>query len=164
MNKKGFTLIELLIVITIIGILSVALLPSLLGAPAKARDTQRKTTLSDIGALVFTAHAGNHSGLLALTDPTPMTDEAGSPFIDILLRKHFKESFPKDPIGDVDFTGAVTSRYYYYVPDPGGTGNYLFGVYSKLENSSGNIVCENIFNDNAAEVNAQGADCLGVLY
>ena len=40
-NKKGFSLIEILIVIAIIGILAVAFLPSILSAPAKAKDTQR---------------------------------------------------------------------------------------------------------------------------
>ncbi|MBU2524527.1 type II secretion system GspH family protein, partial [Patescibacteria group bacterium] len=35
MKRKGFTLIELLIVITIIGILAVALLPKIVGVPAK---------------------------------------------------------------------------------------------------------------------------------
>lgn len=39
--RKGFTLIELLIVITIIGILSVAFVPQLLNAPSQARDTAR---------------------------------------------------------------------------------------------------------------------------
>lgn len=46
--KKAFTLIELLIVITIIGILAVALLPSVLGAPARARDAARKADIGNI--------------------------------------------------------------------------------------------------------------------
>ncbi len=51
-TSKGFTLIELLIVITIIGILAVAFLPSVLGAPAKARDVARKGHLNQIATAI----------------------------------------------------------------------------------------------------------------
>ena len=51
-SKKGFTLIELLIVIAIIGILAVALLPTILGAPAKGRDTARKAQLNAISTAI----------------------------------------------------------------------------------------------------------------
>ncbi|MDR2189944.1 MAG: prepilin-type N-terminal cleavage/methylation domain-containing protein [Candidatus Peribacteria bacterium] len=47
---KAFTLVEMLIVIVIIGILISALLPRLQGAQSMARDTARKTALSQIGA------------------------------------------------------------------------------------------------------------------
>ena len=52
--SKGYTLIELLIVITIIGILAVALLPSVLGAPARARDAARKADINNIIAALET--------------------------------------------------------------------------------------------------------------
>ncbi|KKR25748.1 MAG: hypothetical protein UT55_C0031G0009, partial [Candidatus Peregrinibacteria bacterium GW2011_GWE2_39_6] len=41
-HKKSFTLIELLIVITIIGILAVALVPRIMGGAPRARDVKRK--------------------------------------------------------------------------------------------------------------------------
>ena len=47
-HRKGFTLIELLIVITIIGILAVALVPRISQGPARARDVQRKADISNI--------------------------------------------------------------------------------------------------------------------
>jgi type II secretion system protein G len=54
--KKGFTLIELLVVIAIIGILAVALLPTILGAPAKGRDAARKANLTAISTALEAAN------------------------------------------------------------------------------------------------------------
>lgn len=48
LKKQAFSLIELLIVITIIGILAVALLPTITQGPSRARDVQRITAITDI--------------------------------------------------------------------------------------------------------------------
>ncbi len=47
-NKRGFTLMELLIVIAILGILGVAFVPTILKAPAKARDAVRVKKVQDM--------------------------------------------------------------------------------------------------------------------
>lgn len=60
-KQKGFTLIELLIVITIIGILSVALVPRLTGGQARARDAQRRADLQQI-ATALELYADDNGG------------------------------------------------------------------------------------------------------
>lgn len=47
-RQSGFTIVELLIVIIIIGILAGLVITQILGANAKARDTERKTDLESI--------------------------------------------------------------------------------------------------------------------
>jgi len=51
--KKAFTLVEMLIVVVIIGILSSALLPRLQGAQSAARDSARKSDLSQLGSAIL---------------------------------------------------------------------------------------------------------------
>lgn len=51
-NLKGFTLLELVIVIAIIGILAVIVLPSMLNALAKARDSRRIAELKGIDSFL----------------------------------------------------------------------------------------------------------------
>lgn len=48
MKRTGFTLIELLIVVTIIGILAVALVPRIIGGSVSARDARRQVDIQAI--------------------------------------------------------------------------------------------------------------------
>lgn len=56
-KQSGFTIVELLIVIVIIGILAGLVITQVLGATAKARDTERKTDLDQIAAQLETYYS-----------------------------------------------------------------------------------------------------------
>lgn len=141
-SKKGFTLIELLIVIAIIAVLAVALLPTLLGAPAKGRDTSRIASLQKIQKVLinddlmgngYPNTTGDITDALATGHAAPINTWNGEYAVS------FGGALPKDPQ-----SGAV--QYKYYVKnDPaigGAASTYLFGLRAKMETkSAGNTPC-----------------------
>jgi prepilin-type N-terminal cleavage/methylation domain-containing protein len=145
--KKGFTLIELLIVIAIIGILAVAFLPSLLGAPAKGRDAQRLATVQKITNFLVSKSL---TGSIPATAVTGCIDKAGGAgtigdFVKTNL-SDFGGVYPEDPQATNVTTGAdpECTGQYGFIIFADGVG-YTYGVYAAVEeNENANIACESI--------------------
>lgn len=142
-SNKGFTLIELLIVITVIGILAVAFLPSLLGAPGKARDTQRKADLQRLAGVLTTKMVSGSlpgSGCIDGTSGSIYTNgtTASTGGTDFFKAPDFGGKIPVDPDSNIKdgnklpTDGAITciGRYYYKKAPT----NYSFGLYAHPEN------------------------------
>ena len=160
MSRLGFTLIELLIVITIIGILAVVFLPTVLNAPAKARDATRK---ADVSSVVEAIEA---SKLDAVAIPA---SSCVSSLTAATYTKYFGGGIiPNDPtinssgksgkIGTCDTEGKYTYEKY---------ANGVYGVFADVESATnGNIDCAAIVKGtglNAPAALGTSGECYGVI-
>lgn len=142
LNRKssGFTLVELLIVITIIGILVVALLPRLTGGRNKARDAARISHLQQIStALEFYADDtnGQYPAGAACTTDAGVQSALGT----------YLTTVPNDPLSTNYWSaGACSAAGYDYADMDGGNGYLLI---AKLENP--NAQGENIYEGDASQ-------------
>lgn len=130
-KQKAFTLVELLIVIAIIGIISSVVLVSLSGARFKARDSQRKTEVSQIGRiLTYSCYLPN--GGAGEYDLVSIAEELISE--DPKYEKHLS-NIPRDPK-----TGTESESKYIYVVDEKGEN---CAIYANLENSNEPVTLSN---------------------
>lgn len=142
--RKGFTLIELLIVIAIIAVLAVAFLPSVLNAPAKARDAQRIEDVNKI-AKFFTLQYSVKGTLPTSLCINPASTGAAQPgkLINDNL-SDFGGVFPKDPDPTTTFNGTcggVNAGMYWYIQFSQKSNPYAFAVLANVENDeNGNII------------------------
>lgn len=141
-SKKGFTLIELLIVIAIIAVLAVAFLPTLLGAPAKGRDTSRIASLEKIQKVLINTNLANKafpatSGVVA----SALTYGTTTWGADSDIAGGFGGVFPVDP--------KSAWAYYYDAAPTVNTIKYNFGLYAMMEtDKSANSTCQATFSAN----------------
>jgi prepilin-type N-terminal cleavage/methylation domain-containing protein len=143
--KKGFTLIELLIVIAIIGILAVAFLPSLLGAPAKGRDATRVEQITKIQTYLVSMALTNPSGLPtsgcidpAITDANTISKLISDKIAD------FGGVFPADPSPLASANEGGCAGKYGYIRYGDNIG-YTAAVYAVVENlDKANIACKDL--------------------
>jgi len=134
-TKKGFTLIELLVVIAIIGLLSSVVLASLNTARSRARDAQRKSSLSQLA----TANELRYLAVGQYPASAGWLSNPGHGGLDAALTPNYIARIPDDPI----HSGVNVFMYWrhdYNLSNncsgiSGGDPN-KFGFYTRLENPS----------------------------
>ncbi|MFA6278433.1 MAG: type II secretion system protein [Pedobacter sp.] len=161
-SKKGFTLIELLIVIAIIAVLAVAFSPTILGAPAKGRDTARVAALQKIQKVVVSANLDGKS----YPSTGCVTTGFGGATDSAYYLAALGGALPVDPQTD-NVLPTVTCKGQYYFkmnPDSPAT-NYKFGVYAHAENASTNTFsCADAYTGKLTLNSTAGTDlCFAVL-
>lgn len=134
--KKGFTLIELLIVISIIGILAVALLPNVLNAPVRARDAARKADMATMVKAVETYNVDKGSYPASFC-----TGSGTGGAVPAALASYFSGSAaPKDPSGStykgVDAAGTICQGGYMFCRKNGSPFSYV--IVTKMETTASN--------------------------
>lgn len=123
-SQKAFTLVELLVVVGIIAILATLILFAVSGARAKARDSVRKSEISQIGQFMTLSCYVPHSGA-GEYDLAEIADELKTKYTG--FERMFKRT-PKDPR-----VGTDTQTFYRYLVADGGSD---CAMYANLENQN----------------------------
>ncbi|MDD5382237.1 MAG: prepilin-type N-terminal cleavage/methylation domain-containing protein [Candidatus Margulisbacteria bacterium] len=95
--KKGFTMIELLVVMGIIGLLAVFLVPNLLGAKDRAKETAVKTVMHSVQLAVEAYEMEN--GTYPLDNNIPLESFSRN----YLMPGGYLASVPKNPFTGVEY-------------------------------------------------------------
>lgn len=115
-KQSGFTIVELLIVIIIIGILAGLVITQILGANAKARDTERKTDLNGLTNQLETYFAKS-AGYPSLTDLNTDTWRKGN---EVNTGDADKTLADPGAPNTITLDDAAGKNVYAYIPGPTG--------------------------------------------
>lgn len=114
-TRKGFTLIELMVVIVIIAILATFIVPQVMGAPARARDTARDSALNTIKNHML-SYSQDHNSLpgeegatYCLTKDYDGDDEVLGELVEYFENKEFQS----DPLNGVSIGEDCQNGYVY---------------------------------------------------
>lgn len=142
MSRLGFTLIELLIVITIIGILAVVFLPTVLNAPAKARDAARQ---ADVGNVVEGVEAARLTETVTFGAGKNVDTGCVSDKLTGYVKYFGGGTLPSDP--SKLKAGGCDKDSGYYIKVYSGK-SYQYGVFTQVEDKkNGNIKCTDATKD-----------------
>jgi prepilin-type N-terminal cleavage/methylation domain-containing protein len=142
-QPKGFTIIEIIIVITIIGILSGAMLLVIFGAPSKARDNIKISHLRQIMSIIVTMEA--EKGDLPTEDGCIDKDFFG----DYVKVRSYKDPSYHENDPPLHYSGQKEcDGYYWYEANPGDNFDSKFSVAAIMENwSMANTICPPALDD-----------------
>ena len=102
-NKKGFTLIEILIVLGIIGILAVFLVPNIMGAQDKGKETAVKSVMHTVQLAVESYNMEN------LSYPVAKNISLYSLASNYLIAGGYLTSIPKNPYTGKEYTDSESA-------------------------------------------------------
>lgn len=168
-SLRGFTLIELLIVIAIIGILTVAFLPTLRGGQASARNAARKATLNDLTIAIERIANGDIPTGVSLSTASPAGSIPLSPggCLDFTVGRATTGAdlaliLGRNPViqNTNTVTGMCAGGYFYKsFPTTGTANNYLLAVQVEQPVTNGNVSGGNL----ELDIRGSGLQAIGAF-
>lgn len=154
-NREGFTLIELIVVIVVIGILAATLLPQIMGAPSRARDTGRISELNSL-SMALQAYYNDHGAFPTAAAGECLTTASTTGALLISGGYIQASDFPTDPSASSTnggrCAGANAGKYYYKSLSKNGILNNAFLLQADVESDAKANAANTCYTSNTAEL------------